>query len=455
MNSQAYAAGGSPPLDPHASAARRDTGALDAAFSKVFWRLMPFLALLFIVAWIDRVNIGFAKLRMLEDLGFSETVYGLGAGIFFVGYFLFEVPSNLLLERIGAKKTLARITILWGITSIAMVFVNSTTSFYVLRFLLGAFEAGLVPGVVLYLTFWFPASRRAQMTGFFISASAVAGIIGGPLAGLIMNNMGGMAGLANWQWLFLLEGIPSVLIGIAAIYLLADKPEQANWLDAHEKKLIQAELEADHRNAGPRQHSFGDALKNPKIWIFTVIFFCIVSGNMAIAFWAPTIIRGMGFSNNLTIGFLSSIPYVAGAICMVLNGRHSDKMLERRYHCALGVLVGAAGLAVVAAVPTSPWIAMMALTVAAAGILSAFPVFWEMPLVILTGTAAAGGVALINSIGNLSGFVGPYLIGYFKTLTGQVSGGLYFIAGFEVLAAVLILLFVPKLVQKAPVRQAH
>ncbi len=455
MNSQAYAAGGSPPLDPHASAARRDTGALDAAFSKVFWRLMPFLALLFIVAWIDRVNIGFAKLRMLEDLGFSETVYGLGAGIFFVGYFLFEVPSNLLLERIGAKKTLARITILWGITSIAMVFVNSTTSFYVLRFLLGAFEAGLVPGVVLYLTFWFPASRRAQMTGFFISASAVAGIIGGPLAGLIMNNMGGMAGLANWQWLFLLEGIPSVLIGIAAIYLLADKPEQANWLDAHEKKLIQAELEADHRNAGPRQHSFGDALKNPKIWIFTVIFFCIVSGNMAIAFWAPTIIRGMGFSNNLTIGFLSSIPYVAGAVCMVLHGRHSDKILERRYHCALGVLVGAAGLAVVAAVPTSPWIAMMALTVAAAGILSAFPVFWEMPLVILTGTAAAGGVALINSIGNLSGFVGPYLIGYFKTLTGQVSGGLYFIAGFEVLAAVLILLFVPKLVQKAPVRQAH
>ena len=455
MNSQAYAAGGSPPLDPHASAARRDTGALDAAFSKVFWRLMPFLALLFIVAWIDRVNIGFAKLRMLEDLGFSETVYGLGAGIFFVGYFLFEVPSNLLLERIGAKKTLARITILWGITSIAMMYVNSTTSFYALRFLLGAFEAGLVPGVVLYLTFWFPASRRAQMTGFFISASAVAGIIGGPLAGLIMNNMGGMGGLANWQWLFLLEGIPSVVIGIVAIYLLADKPEQANWLSAHEKKLIYAELEADHRNAGPRQHSFGDALKDPKIWIFTVIFFCIVSGNMAIAFWAPTIIRGMGFSNNLTIGFLSSIPYVVGAVCMVLNGRHSDKMLERRYHCALGVLVGAAGLAVVAAVPTSPWIAMMALTVAAAGILSAFPVFWEMPLVILTGTAAAGGVALINSIGNLSGFVGPYLIGYFKTLTGQVSGGLYFIAGFEVLAAVLILLFVPKPAKKASVRQAH
>ena len=201
MNSQAYTAGGAPPLDPHAGAASRDTGALDAAFSKVFWRLMPFLALLFIVAWIDRVNIGFAKLRMLEDLGFSETVYGLGAGIFFVGYFLFEVPSNLLLERIGAKKTLARITILWGITSIAMVFVNSTTSFYVLRFLLGAFEAGLVPGVVLYLTFWFPASRRAQMTGFFISASAVAGIIGGPLAGLIMNNMGGIAGMTNWQWL--------------------------------------------------------------------------------------------------------------------------------------------------------------------------------------------------------------------------------------------------------------
>jgi sugar phosphate permease len=261
--------------------------------------------------------------------------------------------------------------------------------------------------------------------------------------------MDGVSGYANWQWLFLLEGIPSVLIGVVAIFYLVDSPARAAWLGADEKRLIAEELELDRRNAGERQHSFLAALRQPRIWLLTLIFFCIVSGNMAIAFWAPTIIKGLGISNNLTIGLLSAIPYVAGAICMVLNGRHSDRTLERRWHCASGALVGAVGLALVASTH-DPMLSMIALTIAAAGILSAFPVFWEMPLMMLTGTAAAGGIALINSIGNLSGFVGPYLIGYFKTLTGEIATGLYIVAGFEALAAVLILL----LVKAAPHRSA-
>jgi D-galactonate transporter len=431
------------PTHPLGAGVSRETAEADQLFLKVAWRLMPILMFLFIVSWIDRVNIGFAKLRMLQDLGFSETVYGLGAGIFFIGYFLFEIPSNLILQRIGTKKTLARITILWGVTSMAMLFVKSTTSFYILRFLLGAFEAGLNPGIVLYLTLWFPAFRRAQMIGLFISASAIAGIVGGPIAGKIMDSMGGVAGLTNWQWLFAIEGMPSVLIGIAVLFLLSDKPDQAKWLSSREKAIIQAEISADDVRAGLRQHSFLAALKTPKMWLFSLIFFCIVSGNMAIAFWAPTIIRDFGVGSGLQIGLLSAIPYITGAVCMVLNARHSDRKRERRFHCAAAAAIGAIALATMAAVPDHPVISMIALTIATGGILSAFPVFWEIPLTLLTGGAAAGIVALINSIGNLSGFAGPYLIGYLKTLTGHVASGLYIVAAFEVLAAVLILWSVP------------
>jgi D-galactonate transporter len=418
--------------------------ALERAYHKAAWRIVPYLMLLQILSWLDRVNVGFAKLQMLSDLGFSEAVYGFGAGIFFVGYFLFEVPSNLLLTRIGARKTLARITMLWGIVTVLMIFVNSATSFYVLRFLLGAFEAGLFPGILLYSTQWFPARRRAQLVGFYVGGSAVAGIFGGPLAGAIMSATGGVGGLTNWQWLFVLEGIPSIIVGFITLFYLVDGPSQAKWLSDREKRLIDEDLELDRRNAGPRQKNFVAALALPRVWILAVIYFCLVSANATIAFWAPSIIKNLGVSNNFYIGLIAGIPYIVGAICMVLNGRHSDRTLERRYHCAVAMLTAAIGLFLVASLSDHPVLALLALVVAAAGVLSAFPPFWELPMLVLTGVAAAGGVALINSIGNLSGFVAPYLIGFLKDVTGSFSSGLYCVVGFELVGILMILLFIPK-----------
>jgi D-galactonate transporter len=419
-------------------------GDVEAVYVKIAKRIIPFLFLLFVMAWLDRVNVGFAKLQMVKDLGFSEAVYGFGAGIFFLGYLLFEIPSNLLLERIGARKTFARITILWGITSIATMLVKTATWFYTLRFLLGAFEAGLYPGVILYLTYWFPARRRAQMFGLFMTSIPVAGILGGPISGWIMGSMGGRTGLANWQWLFLLEGIPSIVMGLLTLVIFVDKPRQACWLTEGEKRLVLADLEADNRQAGPRKHGFGEALKLPQVWVLTVICFCFVSANPTLGFWGPTIIQGLGVNSNVMIGLLSAVPYIAGVLGTVLVGRHSDRTLERRYHCALSCLAAAVGLILIGVFANIPALAFAALVLGVTGVLSAFAPFWQMPTLLLSGTAAAGGIALINSIGNLSGWVGPFVVGWLKDVTGKTSTGLYVVAGFEVLAAVLILLFMPR-----------
>jgi D-galactonate transporter len=418
-------------------------GDVEAIYKKAAWHVLPFLVTLFVIAWLDRVNVGFAKLQMQQDLGFSDTAFGLGAGIFYIGYLLFEVPSNLLLERIGARKTLARIAVLWGFTTIATMFVDSTTSFYVLRFLLGAFEAGLYPGVILYLTYWFPARRRAQMLGFFMTSVPLGGILGGPVAGWIMGNMGGVAGYANWQWLFLLEGLPAVLLGVLTLFVLVDKPDQANWLSAGEKRLVLDDLELDRRQAGPRTHGFGDALRSPWVWLLALIYFCLVSANPTLGFWSPTIIKGLGVQSDVTIGLLSAVPYIVGVVATVLVGRHSDRMLERRYHCGLSTLVAAIGLVLIGVLVNTPALAFLALVVAVAGVLSAFAPFWQMPTMLLAGSAAAGGIALINSLGNLSGFVGPYLVGWLRDLTGTTSTGLYAVAGMEVLCTALILIFIP------------
>lgn len=401
-------------------------------YRKIAWRLLPFLVFLFVLAWIDRVNVGFAKLSMLQDLGFSEAVYGLGAGIFFIGYFFFEVPSNLLLEKIGARRTLARITIMWGLTSIAMAYVESAWSFYVLRFLLGAFEAGFFPGVVLYLTYWFPAAQRAKINGMFMTSFAIAGVIGGPLAGFIMSRMVGVG-------LFILEGIPSVIAGFLVLRYLPEKPANAKWLSPEQRKMVSDTIAREDKLPG-KHSDLRSLIRYPKLWLCALVYFCLVSGNATIAFWTPSVIQSLGVTDTMNIGLLASIPFILGTVAMLWNGFHSDKTAERRLHCAMAALIAGLGLICTGLFIGNAVMALIALTVAAMGILAAFPVFWSIPGAFLAGTAAAGGIALINCIGNLAGFVAPYMIGWLKTLTGSLAAGLYLVAAFELLAGLLLLL---------------
>lgn len=423
---------------------RGEASDVEVVYRKIARRIVPFLALLFLMAWLDRYNLGFAKLQMLKDLGFSEAVYGFGAGIVYLGYALFEIPSNLLMERIGARKTFARITILWGITSMAMVLVKTAKWFYILRFLLGSFEAGLLPGAVFYLTYWFPARRRAQMVALFLTSIPLSAIFGGPISGWIMGAMGGKAGLTNWQWLFVMEGIPSIVVGLLALGILVDKPSEASWLTEQEKQLVLADLKADHHEAGPREHGFLEALKLPRVWLMTVIHFCGISANVTIGFWVPSIIKGFGVKSTLAIGMLSTIPFIVAMIGMVLISRHSDRTRERRYHAAIPCLACAAGLVGIGVFAHTPALAFAALVVAVAGTLSYSSVFWEIPSLLLAGTAAAGGIALINSVGSLSGWVGPSVVGWLEDLTGKTATGLYVVAGLEVIGAALIILFTPR-----------
>ena len=418
---------------------------LDGIYKKIFLRLIPFLMVLWILAWIDRVNIGFVKLTMLDDLKWSEAVYGLGAGIFFLGYFFFEVPSKLLLQKIGAKKTIMRITIGWGLTSIAMMFVTTPGMFYFLRFLLGVFEAGFYPGIILYLTFWFPNDRRAKAFGMFMSASALAGVIGGPLAGYIMTSLDGVNGWQGWQWVFLLEGIPSVIAGFVTWYYLTDKPEQAHWLTARERDLVHADLERDAKALGHREHSVLASLKDSRIWLMILIYFCIIAANSSLTFYGPTLVKEVGFTSPLAVGWIMSAAYLCGAAGMILNGIHSDKHQEARWHCGLAAALGSVSLLVIALLlKTSPLLTLVMLTLAIVGTMSAIPVFWQMPNRFLSGAAAAAGVALINSIANLAGFGAPWMLGIIKTSTGELTSGLYVVAAFEICATLLILKFVPR-----------
>jgi D-galactonate transporter len=422
----------------------------DRIYRKVTWHLIPFLAALWVLAWLDRVNIGFAKLQMLSDLKFSETVYGLGAGIFFIGYFLFEVPSNMLLERIGAKKTIARITIGWGIVSILMLFTTTPTQFYILRFLLGVFEAGFYPGIILYLTYWYPSEPRSKAFGLFMSASAVAGIIGGPLAGVIMTSLNNYHGMHGWQWLFLIEGIPSVIAGFVTLAYLTDKPMQAAWLTESEREFLRRDLERDAAAIGPREHNFLASLRNMKLWSLVAIFFCIIAANSTLTFWAPTIVRDMGVSDSLHVGLLIGVVYLFGACGMIANGHFADKTRRTTLHVSGAALLGATAMAAIAIFAQNPVFAFIALTVAVVGTMSAIPVFWQLPSLYVSGTAAAAGVAMINSIANLAGFGAPYAMGVIKDTGGSLSAGLLGVAVIEAVGALLILLLIrpPKPVEK-------
>lgn len=410
----------------------------DAVFRKVVWRLVPFLILCYVVSYLDRVNVGFAKLQMSSDLGFSEAAFGLGAGLFFIGYFIFEVPSNILLQRFGAKVWIARIMITWGIVSASFMFVTNETTFYVLRFLLGVAEAGFYPGVILYCTYWFPSHRRARVIAMFMSAIPVAGIFGNPLSGWILDAFDGSGGLHGWQWMFVLEAIPAVLIGIWCLYYLDSSVRAAKWLNEEEKQVVEAAIADDtahHTNHGP----IWGAFKDPKIWLMCLIYFCFVMGQYALTFWLPTFIKSTGISGGLTIGLLSAIPFLAALVAMNLFGRSADKHRERRWHLVIPALMGTLGFTMAAVTTSSTVLSLIALSVAAAGVLTCAPLFWSLPTAFLGGAAAAAGIAIINSVGNLAGFVSPYMIGLVKDATGSTVLPMFILAGVLVVGAGAVL----------------
>jgi D-galactonate transporter len=418
----------------------------DATYRKVGWRILPLLIVCFIFAYFDRVNISFAKLQMQADLNLSEAAYGLGAGIFFFGYFLFEVPSNIMLHKIGARTWIARIMITWGIASTCMMFVQSETSFYILRFLVGVAEAGFLPGIILYFTYWFPAKRRARINAWFMTSIAISGVIGGPLAGLIMTQFAGMHGLAGWQWLFLLEGAPTVLLGLAVLFILKDKIKDAPWLNDGEKQLLESQIAAEQQDT---EHDFRAALRQPGTLLLTVIYLFMLMGLYGLTFWMPQLIKNTGVTSTLTVGLLSAIPYAAAGIGMVLIGMSSDRSGERRWHLGLAVAAGGIGYILSAWFGDNTWFAIGALALAAVGVIGCLPVFWTLPPKFLSGAAAAGGIALINSVANLGGIISPYLVGKVKDMTGSTEIGLYVIAGFTLIAAVLILFALPaRIVQR-------
>ena len=413
----------------------------DSTYAKVTWRIIPLLFLCYVVAYLDRVNVGFAKLQMVNDLKLSDTVYGLGAGMFFVGYCLFEVPANLLLYRVGARKVLTRIMITWGAISALTMFVTTPTEFYVIRFLLGIAEAGFFPGMILYLTYWFPAERRGRIVSLFMTAVPVSGIVGGPLSGWIMVHFAGVNGWAGWQWLFLLEGAPTMLIGVLVWFYLDDGIASARWLSDDEKRLLKEKIEAD--NGSKADHSFLKALRNPKVWILGLMYFGVVMGLYGISFWLPTLIKATGINNPLDVGFLSAIPYIAAVAAMLVVGASADKRRERRWHFAIPAVLGGVGLILSATFASSTAFSLAALTLAAAGIIASLPLFWTFPPAFLTGTAAAGGIALIGALGNLGGFVSPYTLGFVKDLTKSTDVGMYVLAGVVFMSAVLALVSMP------------
>ena len=440
--------GGSTINDLALGAARDNSGEpssslVSATYRKVTFKIIPFLFICYVSAYLDRINIGFAQLQMKQALGFSDAVYGLGAGIFFAGYVLFEVPSNLLLEKVGARKTLTRIMLLWGLTSAGMMFVTSPTMFYIMRFTLGAFEAGFFPGMILYLTYWYPANRRCHVMALFLTAVAMAGVIGGPASGWMIGKLHAFNGLDGWQWMFLLEGLPACILGVVAFFYLDDHPEHARWLSQAEKSVIKDQLQRDG-NAPllSKSHSFLHAIKSPRVYMLALVWFTFICGVYVISFWLPLLVREAGVSDPVTIGVLTAIPYGTAVVVMVLTSRHSDRAGERRWHTTICALTGAAGLVAIAQAGADLRVAILLLSVTTAAIFSLQPLFWALATDSLSGTrAAAGTIAFINSLGLIGGFVSPSILGWVKVTTGSLANGLYVMAALLVVGALLTLGF--------------
>lgn len=413
----------------------RGTDPRSQVYKKVTRRILPLVMLCYFLAYLDRGNIGIAKLRMNEDVGLSAAAFGFGSGLFFIGYLLFEVPSNIGLHRFGAKKTISRIMVLWGLCATCTMFVQTPLQFYTVRFLLGVFEAGFFPGIILYLTYWFPAKRRARAIGMFMVAIPVSGLIGSPIGGWMLRSLDGLGGLAGWRWLFLIEGFPSVIVGVAVVWLLTDTPAKAKWLSDREKEIISQDLAEDSRlKSGVVPHTLKELLTSPLVVLLVVVVFVQAMGQYGVSFWLPSLVKGAGVHGTLAVGLVTAAPFACGVVAMVLVSRSSDRMRERRWHLSIPFCVTAAGLSASAALGGEHVIlGIICLCVGAAGAYTVSAVCWNLPPALLAGIASAAGIAAINSIGGLGGFVSPYLIGLSKTLTGGTAVGLYILSGVLVL----------------------
>lgn len=412
-------------------------------FSKISWRILPFLMLCYVIAFLDRINIGYAQLQMKQTLTFSDATYGFGAGIFFVGYFLFEVPSNLLLERIGVRKTLLRIMFTWGIVSTAMAFVQTPMQFYIARFLLGVLEAGFFPGIILYLTYWYPSARRGQIIALFLAATAIASVIAGPLSGATMKYFNDIEGWHGWQWLFISQGLPATILGLVAYFYLQDKPEDAKWLSAEEKTTLRFQLDHDHKDVESASHAgFFEMLKDPKVYGLAFTYFLLLGATYTMVFWIPSLIKSWGVADLFHVGLIATLPQIAGIIGTILMGRHSDKTRERRWHYATCVAIAALGLSLTTFTQGNLLASIAGLTLAGVGVVSATPLFFTTITEYLSRASAAGGIALISSLGNLGPAAAPSVTGYITATTGSSLYSTYLVIGAYLLSGLLLLLIV-------------
>ncbi|KGD99810.1 MFS transporter [Achromobacter sp. RTa] len=414
--------------------------------SKIFWRLIPIILVSLVVNQLDKVNVAFAKLEMAPDIGLSSAAYGLGAGIFFIGYCLFEVPSNMLLHRLGARMWITRIMVTWGILSACTMFVTGPMSFYVVRFLLGVAEAGFAPGIMLYVSQWFPARTRGRVIATFMTALPISGVIGSPLSAWLMTASPDFLPIKGWQWMFLCEGLPAVFLGFLFWTMVPDRIDDARWLTSQEKAALKAEVgDTDQHRSG----SFARGLSDGRVWMLCLIYFLFVAALYGVSFWLPTLIKTLGFSDLRQIGLLTALPYAAAVVTMLALAWNSDRTSERRGHLAAAGLLGGVSLALSVVWHADPWWSFGALIVAMAGIVTTIPLFWNLPTAFLKGATAATGFALITSIGNLSGFVAPYMMGAVSEATGATSMGMYTLACAAFAGVVFTLLVPARLVERA------
>lgn len=409
---------------------------LDRVYSKISWRLLPFLMLLYGVAYIDRVNVSFAKLQMGVDIGITNTVFGLGAGIFFAGYLLFQVPSNYVVTRIGVRRFISIVLVVWGLVSCAMAFVAGPTSFYILRFALGVAEAGFFPAAILYLTLWYPQRYHGRAMAFFLSSAQIAAMLGGPLAGLLMDGLGGLGGLHGWQWLFLVEGVVPVALGFVAYRLLVDRPEDAAWLTPREKLMVAGTGE---RSVQHKDKNFLDAFRNVQTYVFAFGYFTIIFGNYVLTFWTPMLIRDVGITRIATVGYLAALPAVAAVLSMWIVGKAVDSTGRPAAYTVAGSVLGAAALCMVHYASGNLWFTIAVMCIASAGLHFAISTFWATPGSYRSGSEAAAGIAIINTLGALGGLAGPAFMGWTTDRTGAVASGLYSTGALLVVGAVVLL----------------